>query len=264
MATLPSFLGQGLLKVHRVANSFLRTQLPSNNDEPSTLTPTPPPPPNSLPGLPAEIKQAIFSSLPDIASLKALISTCSSLYYSFLDCESSILSDILLNQIPPSLMPNALATFKSSQMTPWTKETADNLVLLYTTGDTPSVLPRWTFRKALVFSQLHEHVQFFANRVATSALLRHARTGRPAPNPTPVSPSESRRIQRALYRFEFYCNLIAFRRRCKGACSEIFAINFRKFAPWENEQLACVCDHLIQIVSNCMCSLYLHCEISEG
>lgn len=264
MATLPSLMAKGLPKAGRIAHSLLRTHQPSENQEPSTCTITSPAPLNSLPGLPVEIKQAIFSSLPDMASLKALISTCSCFYKSFLDCESSILTKVLLNQITPSLMPNAVATFKSSEMTPWTKERAENLLLLCTTGETSSVLRKWTLRNALVLSKMHEHVQFFTHRLTVDALLLHPVTGLPEADRASVSPSELRRIQRALYRFEFYCNLFAFRRKCNGGCSEILFIHFRKFAPWENEQLACICDHLTQYVSKRTVSPSLHRKISRA
>ena len=249
MASLPSFMAKGLPKVRRIAHSFLRTQQPSENHKSSTCTITSPAPLNSLSGLPVEIKQAILSSLPDMASLKALISTCSCFYYSFLHCESLILTNVLLNQITPSLMPNAVATFKSSEMIPWTKETAENLSMLYTTGETFAGPRKWTLRNALVLSKMHEHVQFFTHRLTVDALLLHPVTGLPEADPTPVSPSELRRIQRALYRFEFYCNLFAFKRKCNGGSDKIFSINFRKYAPWENEQLACIYDHLMQYVS---------------
>lgn len=264
MSSLPSVMAKSLLKARRIAHSFLRTQQPSDNHEPSTCTITTPAPLNSLPGLPVEIKEAIFSSLPDIASLIALISTCSCFYYSFLDRESSILTKVLLNQVTPSVMPNAVATFESSEMTPWTKETAENLLMLSTTGEEFSGLRRWTLRNALVLSKMHEHVQFFAHRLTVDALLLHPVTGLPDADQAPVSPSEFRRIQRALYRFEFCCNLYAFRKKCNGGCSEKFSIHFRKFAPWENEQLACVYDHLIKYASKRTDSPSLHRKISRA
>lgn len=264
MATLLSFMERGLPKARRVAHTFLRTHQPLENQEPSTCTITSPAPLNSLPGLPVEIKQAILSLLPDITSLKALISTCSCFYKSFLDCESSILTKVLLNQITPSLMPNAVTTFKSSDMTPWTKERAENLLLLYTTGETSSVLRKWTLRNALVLSKMHEHVQFFTHRLTVDALLLHPVTGLLDADRASVSPSEVRRIQRALYRFEFYCNMLAFRRKCNGGCSKIFSIDIGKFAHWENEQLACICDHLNQYVSTRMGSSPLHRKISRA
>ena len=71
--------------------------------------------PNSLLGLPTEIQQAMFSSLADVTSLKALILTCSSLYHAFIGGKSFILKDMLQSQIDPQLLQNALITLHASR-----------------------------------------------------------------------------------------------------------------------------------------------------
>ena len=260
MAPLPSLSSKCLLEPHRRTHRFLPTQLP----EPSPSTRSFQPPLHHLEGLPVEIKQLIFSFLPDIPSLAALISTCSSLYYSFLDRESYILAQILPSQIPSSLIASALATFKSSATIPGTKESTDSLATLYTSSETPASLPRLTLRSALAFSRMHDHVQFFANSFTSSALSHHPVTGAPVTDGMPVSSSELDRIQATLYRFEYFCNLFAFRRKCSGSGTEISAFNLRKFEPWENEQLACICDYLVQAVSERTFSSCLRCEVSES
>ena len=66
---------------------------------------------------------------------------------------------------------------------------------------------------------------------------------------------ELRRIERALYRFEIYCDL--FREIPNERSSTIpSAINseqsqlfFAKFAPYENEQLGCIHDFLVRAIS---------------
>ena len=242
MAPPQSLTPKGLSIVKRITQSFLRTHLSSKND---------PPPSNYLSGLPAEIKHVIFSFLPDAASLYALISTCSSFYYSFLDCKSSILAQTLRNQINPSLMPDALATFKSSQLPLWSIETVEDLVRLHGSGETPSLLQKPTLRHALAITKMYDHVQFFANRFITSAISHHPVTGVREWEPSRISPSEINRIQRTLYRFESLCNQFARTKRSRD-CPGVFAIDFRKYAPWENEQLACVCDFFISIVERCM------------
>lgn len=263
MANASLFIPKSLLKTWRRPHCFHHTRASPKDHEPSASTATCPPPPNSLLGLPDEIKQAIFSSLADVASLKALILTCSSLYHAFLKVESLILAQILQNQINPNLMHDALATLKSSQIDPWCRLAGENVIMLYTTGETSSLLPTWNLRNALAVSELHGHIQFFANNFASSALSQNPVTGLPETDPAPASPSELIRIQRTLYRFELYCNLFAERRRSFGGYFETFNVNEQGrylaagFAPWENEQLACIRDYLIGTLSKCTFHLWI-------
>lgn len=261
MASASLFMPKGLLKAYRRVHRFLRRQASSKNHSPSTSTTTCPPPPNSLPGLPAEIKQCIFSSLADMASLKALILTCSSLYHAFLEVEPLILAKILQKEINPELMHDALATLQSSQIVPWNRMIARNLLMLYTTGQTSSLLPTWNLRKALVVSELQGHVQFFADRFASSALSKNPVTGLPETDPAPVSPSELMRIQRTFYRFELYRNLFVERRR---GCGDYFGplnADYQGryldggFTPWEHEQRAYIHDYLVEALLTCTCPL---------
>ena len=59
------------------------------------------------------------------------------------------------------------------------------------------------------------------------------------------------RIERALYRFEIYCNI--FRESPKAQYSSVYGeqkrLFFSNFAPWENEQLGCIHDFLARVVS---------------
>ena len=261
MANASTFVPNGLLKKWRRAHCFLHSQASPKDHQPSTSTATCPPPPNSFLGLPLEIKQAICSSLADVASLKALILTCSSLYYAFLKAEHLILAKILQNQIDPAMMHDTLATWKSSQIVQWSRLTAEKVMLLYTTGETSSLLPTWNLRNALAVSELHGHIQFFANDFASSALSQNPVTGLLETDPASASPSELIRIQRSLYRFELYRNLFAERRRWFGGYFEPFTADDQGrylaagFAPWENEQLACVHDYLVVTLSKCTCRI---------
>lgn len=213
-----------------------------------------PPPSNSLVDLPLEIKQTIFTSLPDIVSLKALMMTCLSLYHAFRGCEPLILAKTVHNQINPSLMHNALATSKSSQMTTWDTATVDGLVLLYTTGEMSSQPPEWTLRNASVLIETHGYIRFFAEEFARHALKHNPVTDLPETDHDSASPSELLRIERTLYRFQFLCNLFNQRERCHGARFKLFAANepgryhFCGFAHWENEQLVCILEYLTDFV----------------
>ena len=241
--------------INRKARRFFRPRLSSKDHEPSPSSSRLQPPSNSLPGLPVEIKQLIFELLADIPSLYALISTCSTMYCSFHDSESVILAMFLQRRIPPSLMHTALATLKSSEPTPWSKQTAEDLVTLYTKPDKSFLLPKLSLGNALLLTEMNDHVQFFANRFATKALSHHPVTCLPEPAPTPISPSELCRIERTFYRFQFYCNLMALRRRRHFRRRGPPVVISDGFAPWENEQLACIIDDLLIAADRGVCSI---------
>ena len=241
--------------INRKARRFFRPRLSSKDHEPSPSSSRSQPPSNSLLGLPAEIKQLIFELLADIPSLYALISTCSTLYCSFHDSESAILARFLQRRIPPSLMHTALATLKSSEPTPWSKQTAEDLVTLYTKPDKASLLPELNLRNALRLSEMNDHVQFFANRFTTKALSHHPVTCLPELAPTPISPSEICRIERTFYRFQFYCNLMALRQKRRFGRRGTTVVISDGFAPWENEQLGCIIHHLDDAAIEGACSI---------
>lgn len=243
------------LEVCNKANCFLCNWLFPKDHE---LSPSPSrlqPPSNFLLGLPAEIKLLIFEQLADIASLHAFISTCSTLYSFFLAFESSIIAKVLQRRIHPSLMHSALAILKSSERTPWSRQKAENLITLYTKTDKSSLRPELTLRNALRLSEMHDHVHFFAIRFATYALSQHPVTGRPQSQivTAGISTSELCRIKRTFYRFELYCNLMNWRNPRLSTRCEVSSVFCDNFAPWENEQLACVVGYLIHAALKGMC-----------
>ena len=254
MAPPTSSMSTRPLKVCKRAHRFFRTRLSSKDLEPSPSPLRLQPPSNSLLGIPAEIKQLIFELLADIPSLRALISTCSTLYYFFLNSESSILAEVLQRRIPPSLMHPALAILKSSKPTFWSRQTAEDLITLYTRTDKASSLPELNLRNALLLSEMHDHVHFFANRFATYALSQHP-VGVPRLSAVPISPSELCRIERTFYRLQFYCNLMTWRNKGLSNRCEISSVISDGFAPWENEQLACIIEYLVNLLFQGMCSI---------
>ena len=255
MATTSNPMRKSFMNVSQRLHRFLRRRGASQINGSFRTAATASSSANTFISLSAEIKQAIFSFLPDVASLQALIMTCSSLYQCFLDSESVILAKVLQYEIPHCLLHDAFAALKSSEMTPWNQQTADNLKHLYTTYEQPPLPPKWSLRTATMLSEMHGHIDFFANRFASSVFSINPVTGDPQPEYVTASPNELVRIKRAFYRFEFYCNLIAFLRKCDGDCSDIFANSFHKYAPWENEQLACIREHLIEAALDRIVSL---------
>jgi hypothetical protein len=198
----------------------------------------------------------ILQNLPDTQSLIASLLAHSSLYNAFQE-DPTIAAKVLENQIvPPSLLPHALAVQQSaslkSQNRDQVQELFDNYYKITSTQLFHS-LPQVPLPDALYMTDLYKSVVFFTENFV-SATLPLLSTGKD-PQTLSASPSltEFYRIQRSLYRFELYCNL--FRRYRHNNLKTFFGakeqgeIFFKRYSPWENEQLACIHDYLLQQLS---------------
>ena len=207
-----------------------------------------------------ELKCAIFQKLPDVTSAKSLALTSSSFYHTFLDAQSVLLAQVLQNEITTHLLHGAFAAFKASRIPVWTKEAVQGFLDEYFGDFIPHKSQKWKLSEALHMSKVHSCVEFFATEFASAALSKNptARGSNAAP-----SAAEMIRIKRILYRFELYCNLfrkprhdqmIRGERNCliqpspfgKEEQQDVF---FNMFSPWENEQLGCIHDYLIEQIT---------------
>ncbi|KAI1371051.1 hypothetical protein F4677DRAFT_436620 [Hypoxylon crocopeplum] len=201
-------------------------------------------------GLPLELVRMVLSALSDVASLQAAVLSCPLFYHPFLEAETAITTPVLLNQIDANVLPKALATFESSQLRPHdTDPKTWEAVTDFVTRNLrqrPCAPTSWSLLKALRLERLHFHVDRLTKKFVEVALT----------NP-PLNPSTSTatcqercRIERALFRFELYCNLF---RESMGVQPSIYGeqkqLFFANFAPWENEQLGCIHDFLVRAVS---------------
>ncbi|KAJ9646962.1 hypothetical protein H2204_000654 [Knufia peltigerae] len=111
----------------------------------------------------------------------------------------------------------------------------------------------WTLSQALQLGHLQRHVAHlsldFASHCSenpvTEVDVKLFWEGFP-------TPTEIRRIQRTLYRFEIYCNLFRARKKPPAAAFDVDehrTVFFSKFSPWENEQLGCIHDYLFHKAS---------------
>ncbi len=188
-----------------------------------------------------EIKHAIFCSLPDVASLEALVLTCSSFYHTFLTAQSLVLKEIMRSQISADVISLAVVVSKSCDLRPWSRAGVLDFLSHFLEHRAPIM---WTLPRALHVSHLHSHIKFFAAEFAATKLAGEAQS-RP-------SISETHRIERTFYVFELYCNLFRARKpanKDRFSAEEQRDLFFAKFAPWENEQLACVHDYLFDRLS---------------
>ncbi len=183
---------------------------------------------NTFTSLPPEITQAIFCSLPDVASLKSLVLSHSSLYHVYLDAESLVLGEILRRQIGSEMISFATVLSKSYNLRPWSREGVLDILSRIHEHEAPIL---WTLPQALCVSQLHSHVEFFVAGFAAAKLADKTQKE--------LSSNDILRITRSFYLFELYCNLFRARKSAKMgrfSAEEQRDLFFSRFAPWENEQ----------------------------
>lgn len=212
-------------------------------------------------GLPVELLQAILSHLPDIPSLQAAVVSCPLFYHAFVEVEMVTATQLLLKQIDESVLPDAMAAAESSQLRPHdTEPESREAIVDFVNQDlrqrpTPPIY--WSLRDALRISRLHFSVDWFAEDFCKKALD----TSSLSQSRSITTLQERRRIQRALYWFEIYCNLFRenpvahknyFREDLiEKSCvyEEQRTLFFSNFARWEVEQLGCIHDFLVRAIS---------------
>ena len=218
--------------------------------------------PFRLTSLAPELKYAIFVCLPDVSSAKALALTSSTFFQTFLDAQELILTQVLQNEMGTEVLRDYITALSVSQIQVWSKDAILKILDEYFRDSICHTSHKWKLSEALAISKMNECVDFLAQEFASSALFKNP-TARGA-NATP-SPREMRRIKLTLHRYELCCNLFRhpthdrmvrdklnrnrlIRPRPFGA-HEQRKVFFDKFSPWENEQLGCIHDFLVQEIT---------------
>ncbi|KAI1307128.1 hypothetical protein F5Y03DRAFT_126745 [Xylaria venustula] len=204
--------------------------------------------------LPVELLQEVLECLPDVPSLYAAILSCSSFHSAFIGAECAISTAVLFNQIKVEVLPEAMIACDSALLRPHdpnpkSRETILNFVTCNFL-QRPTGHGLWPLWKALHLGRLHFYVDALAKEFAVSALSKSPLNQL---NRLPAR-QESCRIERTLYRFEIYCNIFRENeKRFSSSPSTVLSdrkrLFFDNFTPYENEQLGCIHDFLIQIVS---------------
>ncbi|KAK8003237.1 FAD-linked oxidoreductase ZEB1 [Apiospora arundinis] len=225
---------------------------------------TPIPRPSPVEGLSVELVRLVLSALPDVASLQATVLSCPLFYKVFLGAKVVIIAQVLFHQMDPSILHDAIAAYESSRLRLngiYNEESSskdkdglrsfiDQNIRLR-----PDMPPFWSLQQVLRVTRLHglvcEIATKFVNDVAAGSPLNQ--TGFIS-----VTHQERCRIERALYRFEIYCNLFRtllgmprgsiVERAVLRQDPEELKIFFTSFPPWEAEQLACIPDFLFKAV----------------
>jgi hypothetical protein len=200
--------------------------------------------------LPMELKQMILSALSDLSTLKSTVLTCSSFYSAFTIAEVSITTQVLTNQLGIDMLPEVAATLESQTTLCTSQGVHDFCQKHLRCRSTPALHPPCSLSEALPIGDLHRCVQTFTDMFVSQALSQPFGPGKLDLVPSyPPSHMELARIQRAFYRYEMFCNLS--RDFVEGDYSRYQArrMFLRHFSFWENEQLACVHELLMRLLT---------------
>ncbi|TGJ83180.1 hypothetical protein E0Z10_g5582 [Xylaria hypoxylon] len=193
--------------------------------------------------LPLELLQRILTNL-DLTALRNAALSCRTFFAAFKSTEVLITSEIFLRQINYDVLPEAILVNKSWSLGP--PSVNKGIAFAENLKHREPAPAKWSLADALPLAQFHEKVSYLASQAAHEALTKQPRLLAMGEPPTPTY-EEMCRFERALYRFQLYCNVVG--RLFPLAEKELLDIFFEWFATWENEQLACIHEHLVRVVS---------------
>ncbi|KAI1258536.1 hypothetical protein F5Y18DRAFT_345125 [Xylariaceae sp. FL1019] len=194
--------------------------------------------------LPVELGQRILAYL-DLDTLRNAALSCRRFLEAFTGAQDLIVGEILLREIHPDVLPEALLVNISWNHGAPSVEKAIQFARENIRRREP-VSSKWHFIDAFPLVKFHEKVRYLAAQAADDAFRRHPRLTTMG-QPNLPSPEELRRFERTLYRFQLYCNVIGgFLPDDPNDLEDMF---FDHFATWENEQLACIQEHLMRLVA---------------
>ncbi|KAK8034858.1 hypothetical protein PG993_009853 [Apiospora rasikravindrae] len=130
--------------------------------------------PSPLEGLSVELVRLVLSALPDVASLRATVLSCPLFYRAFLKAEAAIATQVLLNQIDASVLPEAMATAESARLRLHADEgPLDEMAVIgfmeRNLRHRPAAPTSWSLLDALRVARLHSAVEGFGVRFANEA-----------------------------------------------------------------------------------------------
>ncbi|KAI1377752.1 hypothetical protein F4677DRAFT_415410 [Hypoxylon crocopeplum] len=193
---------------------------------------------------PLELIQRMLAHL-DLASLRNAALSCRTFLVAFNSAEVLITSEILLRQIDLDVLPEAILVHKSSLLGKPSVDKGIKFANTYLKSRTPAP-SQWRLVDALPLERFHHFVNYFANTLANEALEKQPRLLALGEQPKP-SCEEIHRFERALYRFQLYCNVVG--DVFPEDLDKLRDMFFVHFAAWENEQLACIHEYLMRVVA---------------
>lgn len=165
----------------------------------------------SIDGLPAELKASILHSAPNIPALQTLVRSSPLYHKVYLDDRKVILSAVLLCDIGPQVLPDALAVHKASQIgfdgSGSRKDSVKSFISQYKAEQGSSSLATCDsldIGTLESLSRLQSVVFKITSDFCKATLSIHPVTGERIQPHGDLSINEKRRIYRALYRFELF------------------------------------------------------------
>ncbi len=242
----------------------------------------------SLEGVAVEVQQAILHHIPDFSTLQALISASPIYYRSFLSQYHSILSDILLRDIHPDVLFDALA-IKDAQKLPRNYDDyvpgLKGFIEQYKTTRASRGIDIQPLEPSVeeTLWPFHQSVFDVTKDFCDYTLSTHPVTGVALDSSTSLSPMEVIRIHRALYRYELFAVLFCetdfyheeqaerHRHRDPGRArlalqrnsirsldsQDKSALFLALFNAWQVEEIACVRDYIMDRYDE----LFVECEL---
>lgn len=230
----------------------------------------------SLEDVAVEIQQAILHQMPDLHTLRALISASPSYLGAYQSQRHSILSDILLRDIHPDVLFDVLAMVDAMKLPRNYDDYVPKLKAFIEQYKTTRALldvalePLEPSTRDTLW-EFHLSVIDVTKDFCDYALSTHPVTGHGLNHHTSLSPNEVRRIHRAFYRYElftvlfhepdYYLEQQEERHRGRGPDSVRLALGRESirsldaqdksflflalFKAWEVEEIACVRDYIV-------------------
>lgn len=214
--------------------------------------------------MPLHLLSIVLSQLDNIQSLASAIHSHSSLYAAYNEDRDTIVRTIIGNQIPDVIMefyafPTYLSSFPDLD-----RSDIDRLSdILTCSHDFPYIWRNCSRAEgrlpinrhlASTISRTHTIIEHFTRDLLEDSLpLVRKHLGLRRRDCSTASDDEVFRIQRAMYRFQLYCNLFQYpytRKQIFHRLGPILHVYFfNPFSPWVNEQLACIHDYFERVLS---------------
>ena len=201
--------------------------------------------------LPVELKLEILEALPDVPSLYSITRASPAFYQAYLGRRYRIHSRVITADVDSEILIEALSLLQASRISRSTRwlEKAASFINIYQVDRNLRVGPEITGKETMHrIAGFHFVVHTMTSRFSKDALSSHPIIGRASfRSEKSLSPTETRRFHRALYRYEIFCRLF----RGEHRTPEEYAhdrINFARvatdflasFHPWEAEEMNCV------------------------
>ncbi|KAK3299797.1 uncharacterized protein B0H64DRAFT_1269 [Chaetomium fimeti] len=228
--------------------------------------------------MPLHLLSIVLSQLDAMPSLASAIFSHSSFYAAFDEDRDRIVRSILRNQIPHEIRRYAFPAYLAA--TTDLRHRGKREIRFLLLDDS---VEDYEFRRSMLYreitavfdqsgpanidlanmvSRTHTMIEHFARDFIRDTLpLGDKELGLQRKDKTAASSDEVYRIHRAMYRYVRYCNLFrrSYNTRLAGKLgSSITIFFFQRFAPWVNEQLACVHDYFERVLSRAFDEVAAH------